>query len=69
MVAGEFEPLVDYENSARLLGSPSRLPTTIFPLLYVLGTRQQGEGISFPVEGVDGGSVSMLSVIVGEPPI
>jgi 4,5-DOPA dioxygenase extradiol len=69
MVAGEFEPLVEYEK----LGAAARLsiptPDHYLPLLYVLGTRQQGEAISFPVEGVDGGSVSMLSVIVGEPAI
>jgi 4,5-DOPA dioxygenase extradiol len=33
--------------------------------LYVIGTAQQGEDISFPVEGVDGGSISMLAVQVG----
>jgi 4,5-DOPA dioxygenase extradiol len=31
----------------------------------VLATRQEHEGISFPVEGVDGGSISMLAVRVG----
>jgi len=30
-----------------------------------LGTKQQGEEISFPIEGVDGGSISMLAVQVG----
>ena len=34
-------------------------------LLYVLACHRKGEGIRFPVEGVDGGSVSMLSVQVG----
>jgi 4,5-DOPA dioxygenase extradiol len=40
-------------------------PDHYLPLLYVIATRQQGENISFPVEGVDGGSISMLSVCVG----
>jgi 4,5-DOPA dioxygenase extradiol len=35
------------------------------PLLYVIATKQQGEIITFPVEGVDGGSISMLTVQVG----
>jgi 4,5-DOPA dioxygenase extradiol len=35
------------------------------PLLYVLATKQQSESITFPVEGVDGGSISMLTVQVG----
>jgi 4,5-DOPA dioxygenase extradiol len=34
------------------------------PLLYVLATGQHRELFSFPVEGVDGGSISMLSVRV-----
>jgi aromatic ring-opening dioxygenase catalytic subunit (LigB family) len=35
------------------------------PLLYVSGTRQGGDAVTFPVEGIDGGSVSMLAVEVG----
>ena len=35
------------------------------PLLYILGTRQANDKVSFPVEGFDGGSMSMLSVQLG----
>jgi 4,5-DOPA dioxygenase extradiol len=35
------------------------------PLLYVLGAQSAGDAVSFPVEGIDGGSISMLSVRVG----
>jgi len=31
----------------------------------VIGARQQGEPVIFPVEGVDGGSISMLAAQVG----
>ncbi len=34
--------------------------------MYVIGTRQASDSITLPVEGVDGGSTSMLSVRVGE---
>jgi 4,5-DOPA dioxygenase extradiol len=34
-------------------------------MLYVLASRQEGEVISFPIEGVDGGSISMLTMQVG----
>ncbi len=63
--AGDHEPLVDYENLGRdaLLSIPT--PDHYLPLLYVLGTRQAGEPVSFPVEGVDGGSISMLTVQAG----
>ena len=65
MLAGDYKPLVDYEGLGRdaLLSIPT--PDHYLPLLYVLGARQAGEGIAFPVEGVDGGSISMLSVTVG----
>ena len=34
-------------------------------LLYVIALRGKGEPLSFPVEGIDGGSVSMLTIQVG----
>lgn len=40
-------------------------PEHYLPLLYVAATRKEGEAVSFPVEGIDGGSISMLSVQVG----
>lgn len=65
MLAGEHEPLVNYES----LGPDARLaiptPDHYLPLIYVLALARDGEKISFPVEGVDGGSVSMLSVRIG----
>jgi hypothetical protein len=33
--------------------------------LHVIAQSREGEPISFPVEGFDGGSVSMLSVQIG----
>jgi 4,5-DOPA dioxygenase extradiol len=65
LVAEENRPLIDYERLGRdaVLSIPT--PDHYLPLLYVLGTRQKGEPASFPVEGVDGGSVSMLSVRIG----
>ena len=65
MMVGNFKPLIDYENFGRdaILSIPT--PDHYLPLLYVLGTWQQGETISFPVEGVDGGSISMLAVQLG----
>jgi 4,5-DOPA dioxygenase extradiol len=65
MLEGKFDPLIDYETLGRdaLLAIPT--PDHYLPLLYVLGTKQQDELITFPVEGVDGGSISMLTVRVG----
>ena len=64
--AGDHKPLVGYETQ---LGREAELavptPDHYLPLLYVAGTRTSSEPVAFPAEGVDGGSVSMLSVQVG----
>lgn len=41
-------------------------PEHYLPLLYCIATRGEGESVSFPVEGIDMGSLSMLSVCVGD---
>jgi 4,5-DOPA dioxygenase extradiol len=65
LLAGDNKLLIDYERlgADALLSIPT--PDHYLPLLYVIGTRQESEALSFPVEGVDGGSISMLSVQVG----
>lgn len=65
IVSGNFEPLINYETLGRdaLLAIPT--PDHYLPLLYILGARREEDEITFPVQGVDGGSVSMLAVRVG----
>ena len=65
MTAGEYKPLIDYEKLGpdAMLSIPT--PDHYLPLLYVIATRQRGEVTTFPIEGVDGGSISMLTVRVG----
>jgi 4,5-DOPA dioxygenase extradiol len=65
MLAGEYKPLIDYERLGpeALLSIPT--PDHYLPLLYVIATRQRVELVTFPIKGVDGGSVSMLTVRVG----
>ena len=40
-------------------------PDHYLPLIYVLAQYRPGEAVHFPVEGFDGGSISMLSVQFG----
>jgi len=63
--AGEDGPLVEYEKLGQdaLLSIPT--PDHYLPLVYVIATRRPGETIRFPVEGIDGGSVSMLACQIG----
>ncbi len=65
ILAGEHEPLVKYETLGRDAGLSVPTPEHYLPLLYVLALQRENEEVSFPVEGFDGGSVSMLSVKIG----
>lgn len=62
MLAGESKALIDYEALGKdaVLSVPT--PDHYLPLLYVLGARQRSDAVTFPVEGIDGGSISMLTV-------
>jgi 4,5-DOPA dioxygenase extradiol len=65
LLAGEHDSLIDYASLGNdaLLSVPT--PEHYLPLLYVLGASFAGEPVTFPVEGMDGGSVSMLAVRFG----
>lgn len=65
MGRGEHGPLIEYETMGKdaLLAVPT--PDHYLPLLYVLAQQMDGDEVGFPVEGFDGGSVSMLSVRIG----
>lgn len=57
-------PLVNFmQHDGAELSNPT--PEHYLPLLYVLGARQPGEAISIPVDGLEMGAISMLSVQVG----
>ena len=58
-------PLVNYDTSGRDAALSIPTPDHYLPLLYVLAAGQVREAVRFPVEGVDGGSISMLSVQIG----
>ncbi len=65
ILSDNHEPLINYESLGRdaLLSAPT--PDHYLPLLYVLALKREGDEITFPVDGFDGGSISMTSVRVG----
>ncbi|MEI8032303.1 MAG: 4,5-DOPA dioxygenase extradiol [Chlorobiaceae bacterium] len=62
---GRGRELVHYKTMGEdaRLAAPS--PDHFLPLLYILGLQRAGEPVSFPVEGIEGGALSMLSVRLG----
>jgi 4,5-DOPA dioxygenase extradiol len=65
MLANDHAPLVNYETLGRDATLSAPTPDHYLPLLYVLAQQREGDEVSFPVEGFDGGSISMLSVKIG----
>ncbi len=65
LLKGDDAHVIAYESLGReaMLSVPT--PDHYLPLLYVLGLQREKEQISFPVQGVDGGSISMLAVQLG----
>ncbi len=65
LLKGDHPTLINYEALGRdaMLSAPT--PDHYLPLIYVKGAQREGDEVSFPVEGFDGGSVSMLAVRFG----
>ncbi len=61
----DFGRLIGYENLGQDAALSVPTPDHYLPLLYVLAARQQDEPVTFPIQGIDGGSISMLSVRIG----
>mgnify|MGYP003541563089 CR=1 FL=1 len=54
--------LIDYDK----LGHDAQLsiptPEHYLPLLYIMGAQREGDRVQFPIEGIELGSISMLSI-------
>jgi 4,5-DOPA dioxygenase extradiol len=65
LAARDFAPLVDYGSLGRDAQLSAPTPEHYLPLVYILAQHRDGDTITYPVEGFDGGSISMLSVAIG----
>jgi len=65
LIENDDETLVNYLSLDPEAALSVPTPDHYLPLLYVLGLRRENDAVSFPVQGVDGGSISMLAVQIG----
>jgi 4,5-DOPA dioxygenase extradiol len=63
--SGEGASLADLPALGADARQSAPTPDHYLPLLYVLGASFPDDDIRFPVDGIDAGSISMLSVILG----
>ena len=63
--SGDHGPLIAWET----LGADARqaipTPEHYLPLLYCIALQEENEPIDFPIDGIDLGSIGMLSVAIG----
>jgi len=65
LLDNDFAQLIDYPQWGR--DAELSVPTAehFSPLLYVIGTKRNDERISIAVDGIEAGSISMLTAVVG----
>lgn len=66
LIECDWDALVEYESLDADAMKAVPTPDHYLPLLYALGAADINEPISFPIEGIAGGSMSMRSVIFGQ---
>ena len=64
LMAGEPTALIDYHATGKMASLSAPTPEHYLPLLYLAGVQEKTDDVSFPVEGIDGGTMSMLSVLL-----
>lgn len=63
--AREHQALIDFENAGADAKLSIPTPEHYLPLLYVLAQQQLNETITLALDGIELGSISMLSAVVG----
>ena len=62
---GDTDFAVQYERAGEAATLSIPTPEHYLPLLYVLGAQSPQEAVSFPTDGIELGSISMLAVLIG----
>jgi 4,5-DOPA dioxygenase extradiol len=65
VLAGDHDSLLDFERGDADARRSMPTPEHYLPLLYVLAQQRAGEAVTVPIDGLELGAISMLSVAVG----
>lgn len=65
LLQGDVQSLIDYEKLGHAAALSIPTPDHYWPLLYTLGLREKTDQLSFPIEGITHGSISMRAVRIG----
>jgi 4,5-DOPA dioxygenase extradiol len=68
VLRADHASLIDYAHLDDAAAQAVPTPEHYLPLLYVLGAQRPGEPCSLPIDGMDLGTISMLSVLIGDLP-
>ena len=68
VLSGAHERLIAYDSLDREARRSVPTPEHYLPLLYVLAQQRPGEAVSLPAEGIEYGSIDMVSVAIGLGP-
>jgi 4,5-DOPA dioxygenase extradiol len=68
VLAREHGALIDYARLGRAAAFSVPTPDHYLPLLYVLGAGTDADSITLPTDGIELGSISMLSVLLDAGP-
>jgi 4,5-DOPA dioxygenase extradiol len=64
VLSSEHQSLIDYERLNPGAAQSVPTPDHYLPLLYVLGTQADGDRATIPIDGIELGAASMLSVVI-----
>jgi 4,5-DOPA dioxygenase extradiol len=66
IAAGDHRSLIAYEKFGRVASLAVPTPEHYWPLLYTIALHEAGEPLSFAIEGIANGSISMRTIIIGK---
>jgi 4,5-DOPA dioxygenase extradiol len=65
LIDDDVAALADYETLGRIASLAAPTNDHYLPLLYAAALRRDGESLSFAYEGLEMGSLSMRSIVIG----